>query len=330
MPGMDGYEVCRRDPRGRRPRLPAGRDDHRQRRPGEAHGARGGGRRLRDQAVRPRELLARVALAAADQALPRHDRGAGGRAGGVEPRARGAGARAGGRSSSGWAGCAVSCRRSWPSSSSYSGDESFLESHRREIVVVFCDLRGFTPFAEAGEPEEVMGVLGEYHARAGRPDLPVRGDARAVRRRRADGVLQRPAAAATTRRRARSGWRRDARPGCRSSRRLEPAGPRPGTRHRHRAGLRDARPDRLRGPVRLRGDRQRHQPRLAAVRRGGAVADPGHRARLRGGRGRSWSASRSASWRSAASAGRCGPSTSRASTRPGRGMTGVADDRSRA
>jgi class 3 adenylate cyclase/CheY-like chemotaxis protein len=44
-----------------------------------------------------------------------------------------------------------------------SGDESFLESHRREIVVVFCDLRGFTAFAEASEPEEVMGVLEEYH-----------------------------------------------------------------------------------------------------------------------------------------------------------------------
>jgi class 3 adenylate cyclase/CheY-like chemotaxis protein len=43
-----------------------------------------------------------------------------------------------------------------------SGDESFLESHRREIVVVFCDLRGFTRFAEASEPEEVMGVLNEY------------------------------------------------------------------------------------------------------------------------------------------------------------------------
>ncbi len=40
-----------------------------------------------------------------------------------------------------------------------SGDESFLESHRREIVVVFCDMRGFTPFAESSEPEEVMGVL---------------------------------------------------------------------------------------------------------------------------------------------------------------------------
>jgi class 3 adenylate cyclase/CheY-like chemotaxis protein len=48
-----------------------------------------------------------------------------------------------------------------------SGDESFLESHRREIVVVFCDLRGFTKFAEASEPEEVMGVLEEYHQALG-------------------------------------------------------------------------------------------------------------------------------------------------------------------
>jgi class 3 adenylate cyclase len=48
-----------------------------------------------------------------------------------------------------------------------SGDVSFLDSHRREIVVVFCDLRGFTPFAEASEPEEVMGVLAAYHAALG-------------------------------------------------------------------------------------------------------------------------------------------------------------------
>ena len=48
-----------------------------------------------------------------------------------------------------------------------SGDESFLESHRREIVVLFCDLRGFTPFAEASEPEEVMGVLKQYHEALG-------------------------------------------------------------------------------------------------------------------------------------------------------------------
>ena len=48
-----------------------------------------------------------------------------------------------------------------------SGDESLLDSHRREIVVVFCDLRQFTPFAESSEPEEVMAVLGEYFAALG-------------------------------------------------------------------------------------------------------------------------------------------------------------------
>jgi len=48
-----------------------------------------------------------------------------------------------------------------------SGDDSVLGSHRREIVVVFCDLRGFTAFAESSEPEEVMAVLGEYHAALG-------------------------------------------------------------------------------------------------------------------------------------------------------------------
>lgn len=48
-----------------------------------------------------------------------------------------------------------------------SGDESFLASHRREIVVVFCDLRKFTSFAEAAEPEEVMAVLQEYHTALG-------------------------------------------------------------------------------------------------------------------------------------------------------------------
>ena len=42
-------------------------------------------------------------------------------------------------------------------------DEKLLESHRREIAAVFCDLRGFTAFSEVAEPEEVMGVLREYH-----------------------------------------------------------------------------------------------------------------------------------------------------------------------
>jgi adenylate cyclase len=47
------------------------------------------------------------------------------------------------------------------------GDESILESHRREIVVVFCDIRGFTAFAERAEPEEVMTLLHDYHGALG-------------------------------------------------------------------------------------------------------------------------------------------------------------------
>ena len=43
-----------------------------------------------------------------------------------------------------------------------------LESHRRAITVVFCDLRGFTAFSELTEPEEVMAVLQEYHAVLGK------------------------------------------------------------------------------------------------------------------------------------------------------------------
>jgi class 3 adenylate cyclase len=45
-----------------------------------------------------------------------------------------------------------------------SSGEDVITSHRRDISVVFCDLRGFTAFAETAEPEEVMGVLSEYHA----------------------------------------------------------------------------------------------------------------------------------------------------------------------
>jgi adenylate cyclase len=47
------------------------------------------------------------------------------------------------------------------------GNEKILESHRREIVVVFCDLRGYTAFAETAEPEEVLEFLREYHGALG-------------------------------------------------------------------------------------------------------------------------------------------------------------------
>ncbi len=48
------------------------------------------------------------------------------------------------------------------------GTDDPLKTHRREVTVVFVDLRGFTAFAETAEPEEVMGVLREYHAEMGR------------------------------------------------------------------------------------------------------------------------------------------------------------------
>src|SRR5262245_32802779 len=47
------------------------------------------------------------------------------------------------------------------------GAEDCLETHRREVTVVFLHLRGFTSFGETAEPEEVMGVLREYHAAMG-------------------------------------------------------------------------------------------------------------------------------------------------------------------
>jgi class 3 adenylate cyclase len=47
------------------------------------------------------------------------------------------------------------------------GDEKILESHRREIVVVFCDLRGYTAFTETAEPEDALDFLREYHGTLG-------------------------------------------------------------------------------------------------------------------------------------------------------------------
>jgi adenylate cyclase len=48
-----------------------------------------------------------------------------------------------------------------------SGTEKQLESHRREITALFCDLRGFTGFSEASAPEDVMALLRDYHAAIG-------------------------------------------------------------------------------------------------------------------------------------------------------------------
>lgn len=55
------------------------------------------------------------------------------------------------------------------------GADDPLQSHRREITVVFLDLRGFTAFAESAEPEEVMKALAEFHAAMGRRVLQYQG-----------------------------------------------------------------------------------------------------------------------------------------------------------
>ena len=47
------------------------------------------------------------------------------------------------------------------------GDEGILSNHRREIVALFCDLRGFTAFSETSEPEDIMQLLAEYHGALG-------------------------------------------------------------------------------------------------------------------------------------------------------------------
>jgi adenylate cyclase len=49
-----------------------------------------------------------------------------------------------------------------------SGTEKQLESHRREITALFCDLRGFTGFSESSDPEDVMALLRDYHTAIGK------------------------------------------------------------------------------------------------------------------------------------------------------------------
>ncbi|MGH7821349.1 MAG: GAF domain-containing protein, partial [Candidatus Binatia bacterium] len=55
------------------------------------------------------------------------------------------------------------------------GADDPLKTHRRDVAVVFLDLRGFTAFAETAEPEEVMSVLRDYHAEMGRMILAHEG-----------------------------------------------------------------------------------------------------------------------------------------------------------
>ena len=67
-----------------------------------------------------------------------------------------------------------------------SGTEKQLESHRREITALFCDLRGFTGFSEASAPEDVMALLRDYHAAIGELIIKYSGT---LERYAGDGVM---------------------------------------------------------------------------------------------------------------------------------------------
>jgi class 3 adenylate cyclase len=67
-----------------------------------------------------------------------------------------------------------------------SGTEKQLESHRREITALFCDLRGFTGFSESSDPEDVMALLRDYHASIGKIIIMYSGT---LERYAGDGVM---------------------------------------------------------------------------------------------------------------------------------------------
>jgi adenylate cyclase len=146
-----------------------------------------------------------------------------------------------------------------------SGDERILDSHRREVTAVFCDPRSFINFAEAVEPEDVIGVLGEHLGALG-PIIFKYEDA--LMRFTGDSLMvffndpppRRPGLA----RHADGG--RDAAPSVVALSGVAAARARPRLRRGHHRRLCHLRPYRLRGALRLRRDRHRHQPRRPTPR----------------------------------------------------------------
>ena len=74
-----------------------------------------------------------------------------------------------------------------------SGAEKQLDSHRREITALFCDLRGFTGFTEIADAEDVMALLRDYHAAIGEIIIKY-NHSRTICRRWRHGDLQRSSA----------------------------------------------------------------------------------------------------------------------------------------
>ena len=152
--------------------------------------------------------------------------------------------------------------------------ESLLASHRREITVLFCDLRNFTAFTEASEPEEVMTVLREYHENVGELIFKYEGT---LERFLGDGIMivfndPIPCADHTERAVRLALEMRDKVEELATV--LGPARLHPRIWDRHRCGLCDVGADRIRASARVLRDRRRAKSCLAPLRRSASGADP--------------------------------------------------------
>ena len=147
-----------------------------------------------------------------------------------------------------------------------SGTEKQLESHRREITALFCDLRGFTGFTESADAEDVMALLRDYHATVGEKIIKYSGT---LERYAGDGVMvvfndpvpvENPALQAVL-------MAREMRDRYRSvDGEVASAWTRHWLQHRHCARLCHARHNRLRGTLRLHRHRNGIQCCPSAVR----------------------------------------------------------------
>ena len=168
MPGLSGYDVCRRlradAATALLPVVLVTSLDAQQER---VKGIEAGADDFLDKPINQPELFARVRSLLRVKALQDEVRQTGGGAAGVEREARGARRRASGRARADVGAEALFCAGACATRSCRRATQSILAPHRREICYVFVDLRGFTAFTDAAEPEEVQAVLREYHATMG-------------------------------------------------------------------------------------------------------------------------------------------------------------------